>query len=173
MRVATFLLALLTVVGIPNLQAGQLGVSPSQLNQAIPAMANPFVGTWTSESPKRASLPRLGLATLGFAVDADTLTISRFFMSDSGRGNGGTRAYQVDGEEHPWGPEATYVAKWVGSRVLTIALKSDGQELGQRTYVVSRSPHILTVTDLRKDTNGADDVSQIVLYRQQPPPLWR
>lgn len=53
------------------------------------------------------------------------------------RTQGDTTQYQIDGEEHPTGPEAVYVATWRDSKVLEIVARLDGEVLSQRKYEVS------------------------------------
>ncbi len=160
----TFLFALLTVVGISDLQAGQLGTTLRQFTREVPDLTNLLVGDWTATPTKPGRLPRRDSTLLRFAFDDDTVTLTRrAFLA--GRFTGSMVTYQTDGQEHPWGP-ADYAVTRVGARVLNVVYTLDGRVLGQRTFVASVDR--LTVTTLVKDADGNDDVSQFVLDRQWP-----
>ena len=169
MHGATFLIALLTVVGVSDSRPTQFEEAPRGLNQGVTTNESPFIGNWVAEPSQPSGLPTFKRATVQFDLDDDTVTITRRFVRGlwQDKGERGDRVmYQTDGEEHPRGPTAVYAATWRGSRVLTIVAKSDGQVLGQRTFEVSADGQLLTVTTSSWDANGTDTESAIILHRQ-------
>ena len=154
----SLVLALMAVLAFSDMQAGPLSATPGLVSQQVTPTGSPLVGDW-------AASQILGRATLQVAVDDDTATITRRTTRMGSR-----ITYQTDGQEHPAGPRAayvaTYVATWVRSHVLRLEAKSDGTVLGVRTYEVSADGQLLTVTTSGRDANGADTESVIVLERQ-------
>ena len=121
------LLALLTVVGLANPQAGPAGP------------ANPFVGHWTSVN-----------VMVDFVVVGDAVTITEGFVGQVGSGR---QTFQTDGKEHDELMPGV-VARWRGARILEIVVMKKIKLNGQVervtyevvTYEVSPDGKTLTVS---------------------------
>jgi hypothetical protein len=111
---------------------------------------NPFVGTWTANiaRSKRHPANQFRAATIHFAVNGDTVTITDGFVDTDGKKLHGRNTLTVDGQEHST-DRAGYVlvARWRGSHVLETLAAKDGEVVGRGTYEVSADGTTLTVSD--------------------------
>lgn len=119
--------------------------------ESIPRPAqNPFVGSWTANiaKSKRHAANQFQAATMNFAVNGDTVTITDGYVDADGKKLHGTNTLSVDGQEHST-DRAGYalVAKWRGSHVLETLATKDGEVVGRGTYEVSADGTTLTVSD--------------------------
>lgn len=138
MRCATFLFAILTVVGMGDLQAGQ----------TVPAKENPFVGHWTANLSKSKLHPNFHVqgVTLQIAVAGDSVTMASELVNASGQTQRAAETFRTDGTETPGTltPGVSHVARWVGSHVLASIAKKDDQVIALVTYEVSADGKTLT-----------------------------
>ena len=170
MRCAAFLLAVVAVPCVAEPLLGQATTSPSQSSQTTAARPSPFVGSWLANLSKSKRHPnhQFQSATLQFAVDGDTVTLTQGGVNAGGQAESGTITLQADGKERPipQAPGVVSVVRWVGSRVLETVGKKDGQVVGRGTYEVSADGKTLTATVSGTDASGAAFDQVIVFDRK-------
>lgn len=131
---------------------------------------SPFVGKWTanvSES-KRDPNHLFESATLEFAVDGDTVTLTHGGINASGHQESGVTTLRADGTEQvlPQAPGVVVITRWMGPRVLdTVARKGDATA-GHGVYEVSADGKTLTATVSGTDASGTDFEQVIVFDRE-------
>ncbi len=130
-----------------------------------------FTGTWIANLSKSQRHPNhlFESATLTIAVSGDTVTLTHAGVNMSGQPESGTTILRADGKEHPaseQSPEIVVVTRWLGSHILEMVAKQNGQVIGQGTYKVSSDGSTLTATVWGTDANGAPFEQVIVSDRQ-------
>jgi hypothetical protein len=137
---------------------------------AASASDNPFLGTWIAnlDASKRHPANPFMAATLAFAIDGDTVTITHTGRDAEGRHEQSTNTIQVDGREHPAsGGGYVLIARWHGARVLETVARKDGQVVGGGSYEVSASGKIMTVSTRRPGANAdgwSTDHEQVIVF---------
>ena len=99
----------------------------------------------------------------------DTVTMTHAGVNMSGQPESGTTILRADGKEHPaseQSPEIVVVTRWLGSHILEMVAKQNGQVIGQGTYKVSSDGSTLTATVWGTDANGAPFEQVIVSDRE-------
>ena len=133
-------------------------------------MPSPFVGNWVANLSKSKRHPnhQFQSATLQFAVEGDTVTLTQGGVNASGQEESGTITLHADGKERPvpQAPGVVSVVRWIGTQVLETIGKKDGQEVGRGTYEVSADGKTLTATVSGRDGSGAAFAQVIVFDRK-------
>ena len=132
---------------------------------------DPFTGTWIANLSRSQRHPNhlFESATLTIAVSGDTVTLTHAGVNMSGQPESGTTILRADGKEHPaseQAPEIVVVTRWVGSHILDMVAKKDGEVIGQGTYEVSSDGSTLTAKVWGTDANGAPFEQVIVSDRE-------
>ena len=170
MRCAAFLFAVVARAGATEPVHGQATTAPGQNGQAAVAKQSPFVGNWVANLSKSKRHPnhQFQSATLRFAVNDDTVTLTHGGVNASGQEESGTITLQADGKERPipQAPGMVSVVRWVGPQVLETVGKKDGQIVGRGAYEVSADGKTLTATVSGTDAGGAAFDQVIVFDRK-------
>ncbi len=132
---------------------------------------SPFAGTWVENiaSSKRHPNHQFQSATLKFAVDGNTVTITHSRVNARGQKESGTFVLEADGQEHPVPeqPGIVVVTSWSGPRVLHAVEEEVGAEVGESEYQVSTDGKTLTATLSGTDLSGSPFYQVIVYDRKQ------
>ncbi len=120
---------------------------------------NPFLGTWVAdlEQSRRHTNHQFQSATLTFEVSGDVVSLTHAGVNMAGKPESGTTVLQADGVEHAVSPQAPGVVamtKWVGTHVLTMEARKDGQLVGSASYALSADLRRLTATVAGIDAAG-------------------
>jgi flagellar basal body rod protein FlgC len=114
------------------------------------AQENPFAGTWIANLSKSKRHPdnQFREATLEFAVNGESLTITDVVVNASGKEEKGRHKIQIDGKEHPSADGNGYfiTANWLASHVLETTAKKAGEIVGRGMYLVSQDGKTLTIS---------------------------
>jgi hypothetical protein len=167
MRLAAFLLTVVAVPGVAEPLFGQTTTSESANSQTSAAKENPLAGNWVANLSKSKRHPnhQFQSATLQFAVNGDTVTLTQGGVNASGQEESATITFQADGKERPipQAPGMVSVVRWVGSHVLETVGKKDGQTVGRGTYEVSADGKTLTATVSGRDGSG-EPFDQVIVF---------
>jgi hypothetical protein len=129
---------------------------------------NPLVGHWTADlsRSKLHPLNPLRMASIGFDLAGDAVTIDYVMVDASGRTDRGVNAFIADGHEHPSMLREGYItrARWLGSRSLEAVVWLNGGVEGRVEYVVSPDGHSLTLS-----ASGRDGVEQVGVFKRADP----
>jgi endonuclease YncB( thermonuclease family) len=170
MRRAVLLFALVAAPSVAEPPLGRATTPPGQSGQAAVATQSPFVGHWVANLSRSKQHPnhQFKSATLQFAVNGDTVTLTHGGVNASGQEESGTIVIQADGKEHPipQAPGVVSVARWMGPHVLETVGKKDGQTVGRGTYEVSADGKTLTARVSGRDGSGAEFDQAIVFDRK-------
>ena len=153
----------------------KLKVAIEESLQAGATERNPFVGVWTADvsRSKRHPANEFQRATLRFAVDGDTVTITDVVVNAAGQEERGTNTILVDGVERRSGRGDRYalVALWHGPRIIETIAREDGVIVGRGTYEVSADGRTLTLSSGNASANAdgwqSDFDQKIVLHREE------
>jgi hypothetical protein len=111
---------------------------------------NPFVGQWTADlsRSKLHPLNHLKVASLGFDVAGDAVTLDYEMVDASGRIDRARNTFVADGQERPSAHREGYMmrATWLGPRSLEAVVSRAGEFEGRVEYVVSPDGHSLTLS---------------------------
>jgi len=132
---------------------------------------DPFTGTWIANLSKSQRHPNhlFHSATIRFDVSGDAVSLTHAGVNMSGKHESGTTKLHPDGKEHPVSAEApgvVVVTRWLGSHILEMVAKKNGQVIGQGTYKVSSDGSTLTSTVWGTDANVAPCEHVIVYDRE-------
>lgn len=148
------------------------------VEESLPASAserNPFVGVWTADVSQSTRHPanQFQRATLRFAVDGDTVTITDVVVNAAGQEDRGTNTILVDGVERGADDGGGYalVAHWRSPRIIETIARKNGAIVGRGTYEVSADGRTLTVSSSNASANAdgwqSDFDQKIVLHREE------
>ncbi len=134
-------------------------------------MDDPFTGTWIANLSKSQRHPNhlFQSMTMRIDVSGDAVSLTYAGVNMSGKHESGTTKLHPDGKEHPVSAEApgvVAVTRWVGSHILDMIAKKDGEVIGQGTYEVSSDGSTLTAKVWGTDANGAPFEQVIVSDRE-------
>jgi hypothetical protein len=111
---------------------------------------NPFAGSWTADlsRSKLHPLNHLKVASLGFDVEGDAVTLDYEMVDASGRIDRARNTFVADGQERPSAHREGYMmrATWLGPRSLEAVVSRAGEFEGRVEYVVSPDGHSLTLS---------------------------
>ena len=132
---------------------------------------DPFTGTWIANLSKSQRHPNhlFQSTTIRFDVSGDAVSLTYAGVNMSGENESGTVTLDPDGKDHPvsaQAPSVVAVTRWVGSHILDMVTKKDGEVIGQGTYEVSRDGSTLTAKVWGTEANGAPFEQVIVCDRE-------
>ena len=132
---------------------------------------NPFVGTWVANlaRSRRHANHQFGSATLTIDVSGDVVSLTHAGVNMAGKPESGTTVLRADGSEHAVSPEApgvVAITKWVGTRVLEMQARKDGQPVGRATYALSDDERTLTATVGGIDAAGKT-FDQVIVFERE------
>jgi Glyoxalase superfamily protein len=153
----------------------KLKVAVEESLQAAATARNPFIGVWTADVSRSTRHPanQFQRATLQFAVDGDTVTITDVVVNAAGQEDRGTNTILVDGVERGAGGGDGYalVARRRGPRIIETIARKSGAIVGRGTYEVSADGRTLTVSTSNASANAdgwqTDFDQKIVLHREE------
>lgn len=128
---------------------------------------HPFVGEWIADlsRSKRHPLDTSQRTTLRFAVTEDTVTIVDMQVDADGRELRSENVVEADGAEYVSSPGGFAVrARWVGPRVLDVAMAKDGHSVACVTYTVSDDSRRLTVAAVADAHDQYPSSEQLVVF---------
>jgi len=133
---------------------------------------DPFTGTWIANLSKSQRHPNhlFQSATICFDVSGDAVSLTHAGVNMSGKHESGTVTLHPDGKEHPvsaQAPGVVGVTRWVGSHILDMVTKKDGEVIGHGTYEVSSDGSTLTAKVWGTDANGAS-FEQVIACDREP-----
>jgi hypothetical protein len=100
-------------------------------------------------------------------VNRPRWAMTAYGVNGSGMSVSQTIAFQLDGQEHTTPqPKTTMLARKLNARTIETIGKSDGQEVGRGTYVVSEDGKTLTATVSGADANHHTFKTVMVFERQ-------
>jgi hypothetical protein len=135
--------------------------------ESLPAVDNPFVGTWTANLSKSKLLPdyQYKPVMLQIAVVFDTVTLGSKFATASGQELTAADLFHTDGKEHPGTLSlgVLHTARWIDARTLETRAKKGGKDMGVMTYEVSADGKTLT----NKYSMSPQSPQQVVVFDRQ------
>ena len=110
--------------------------------------AHPFVGTWTANLSKsrRHRANQFQSATIQFAVVGNAITVTHTSIDASGQVEQSQHTVLADGQEHLSEHGNGYIARWLGSHILEVEARKDGQVMDRGRYEVSADGQTLTIS---------------------------